>query len=442
MTNLPTEMIQQFLDKANIKILDNGTSPAPRPIMNFFEANFPAEVMQSIQAAGFQHPSPIQSQGWPVALSGRDMIGIAETGSGKTLSFLLPGIVHIMEQPTLRAGDGPIALVLAPTRELACQIKDECDKFTAVSKIRNTCLYGGTPKHQQMGEVRDVRELIIATPGRLIDFLDMGVLSLKRCTYLCLDEADRMLDMGFEDQVRKICGQIRPDRQTLLWSATWPKSVQALARDLCKEEPVHINIGNLELKANPRISQLVEIFQGYSAGNEKKMRLGEIIRQQMMNQAKIIVFAETKRGCDEIVRGLRMEGLPAMGIHGDKDQKERDWVLNEFKTGTSPILVATDVAARGLDVKDVKCVINFDFPGNIEDYVHRIGRTGRAGTYGTSYSFIQAEKPRHAKELLKIMEEANQPIPPQLIELSKRWVDYPSKGKGRGKGSGGGGGFY
>ncbi|CAD7948480.1 unnamed protein product [Amoebophrya sp. A25] len=430
--------VQKWRHDKGIAVVNDGGYPCPKPIITFADGGFPECVMESIRRAGFQNPSPIQAQGWSVALSGRDMIGIAETGSGKTLSFLLPGITHINAQPPLNNGDGPICLVLAPTRELAVQIKNEVDKFAG--RIRNTCLYGGVPKGPQMREMREGREIVIATPGRLIDMLDMGIFTLRRTTYLCLDEADRMLDMGFEDQVRKICGQIRPDRQTLLWSATWPKSVQALARDLCKEHPVHINIGALDLKANHRIVQKVEVLTGY----EKRQRLNDLLRQYLQS-GKIIIFAETKRGCDELTRQMRMDGYPALSIHGDKKQEERDWVLQEFRTGRNPILIATDVAARGLDVKDIKVVINYDMPNNIEDYVHRIGRTGRAGANGTAFSFLTHDKARLARDLMGIMKEASQPISPQLEQLANSASAYApsSKGKGRGKGMGGGfgGGF-
>merc|ERR1719421_2472086 len=255
---------------------------APNPVRTFQEAGFPSYVMDQINKAGFTEPSAIQAQGWPVASSGHDMIGIADTGSGKTLSFLLPAIVHINAQEKLRSGDGPICLVLAPTRELAMQIHKECDKFGSSSRIKNTCLYGGVPKGQQIRDLKRGSEIAIATPGRLIDLLDMGVTNLKRVTYLCLDEADRMLDMGFEDQVRKICGQIRPDRQTLLWSATWPKAIQHLARDLCKEDPVHINIGEMGLTANTRITQIVEILQPY----DKERRLSQLLGQVLSKGEK------------------------------------------------------------------------------------------------------------------------------------------------------------
>lgn len=433
----------QWRMSKDITVQNNGTAPAPKPIRNFQEAGFPDYIMNSIMQAGFSEPSPIQAQGWPVAMSGRDMIGIAETGSGKTLSFLLPAIIHINAQEYLKRGDGPICLVLAPTRELAMQIQKECDKFGASSQIRNTCLYGGVPKGQQIRDMRDGREIVIATPGRLIDMLDMGIFNLKRVTYLCLDEADRMLDMGFEDQVRKICSQIRPDRQTLLWSATWPRSVQSLAYDLCKEQPVHINIGSADLTANHRITQHVEVFQGYNTSSDKQNRLSQILKEKM-DGSKIIIFSDTKRGCDDLTRQMRMNGYPALSIHGDKKQDERDWVLNEFRSGRNPILIATDVAARGLDVKDVKVVINYDFPNNVEDYVHRIGRTGRAGTYGESYAFFTNDKSKLARELIAILKEANQNVPAELQAMCGRGGGFGSGfGGGKGKGRNNyGGSFY
>merc|ERR1719199_886263 len=210
-------------------------------VTTFEEANMPDDLLKAVLAQGFEKPTPIQMQGWPVAFSGHDMIGIAATGSGKTCAFVMPGIVHINAQPHLQRGDGPVALVLAPTRELAVQIKEEADKFGGSSGIKNVCVYGGAPKGDQARALREGVEIVIATPGRLIDFLESGTTNLRRVTYLVLDEADRMLDMGFEPQIRKIVSQIRPDRQTLLWSATWPKAVERLARDLCREEPVHVN---------------------------------------------------------------------------------------------------------------------------------------------------------------------------------------------------------
>lgn len=316
----------------------------PKPIINFYEANFPANVMEVIQRQNFTEPTAIQAQGWPVALSGLDMVGVAQTGSGKTLSYLLPAIVHINHQPFLERGDGPICLVLAPTRELAQQVQQVAAEYSRACRLKSTCIYGGAPKGPQIRDLERGVEICIATPGRLIDFLEAGKTNLRRCTYLVLDEADRMLDMGFEPQIRKIVDQIRPDRQTLMWSATWPKEVRQLAEDFLKEY-VHINIGALELSANHNILQIVDVCHDVEK-DDKLIRLMEEIMSEKEN--KTIVFVETKRRCDGLTRKMRRDGWPAMGIHGDKSQQERDWVLNEFKHGKAPILIATDVASRGL----------------------------------------------------------------------------------------------
>ena len=201
------------------------------PIINFSEAGFNQAIMSLINKLGFKNPTPIQGQGWPIALSGQDLIGIARTGSGKTLAFALPAIIHIAAQPALNPGEGPIALVLCPTRELAQQVMAVCEEFGNLANLKTACLYGGAPKSQQIRDLQAGADLVVATPGRLIDLLNMGKTNLHRCTYLVMDEADRMLDMGFEPQIRTIVSQVRPDRQTLLWSATWPKDVQTLARD-------------------------------------------------------------------------------------------------------------------------------------------------------------------------------------------------------------------
>uniref|UniRef100_A0A8C5DX54 RNA helicase n=1 Tax=Gouania willdenowi TaxID=441366 RepID=A0A8C5DX54_GOUWI len=316
----------------------------PNPIMNFHEAGFPSYVMDVINKQNWTEPTPIQAQGWPLALSGKDMVGIAQTGSGKTLSYLLPAIVHINHQPFLERGDGPICLVLAPTRELAQQVQQVAAEYGRASRLKSTCIYGGAPKGPQIRDLERGVEICIATPGRLIDFLESGKTNLRRCTYLVLDEADRMLDMGFEPQIRKIVDQIRPDRQTLMWSATWPKEVRQLAEDFLKEY-VQINVGALQLSANHNILQIVDVCND-GEKEDKLIRLLEEIMSEKEN--KTIIFCETKKRCDDLTRRMRRDGWPAMGIHGDKSQQERDWVLNEFKYGKAPILIATDVASRGL----------------------------------------------------------------------------------------------
>jgi len=430
------EEVEAYRQRYQIHVYGDGV---PKPVTSFEEASFPGYVLAEVDKAGFTAPTPIQAQGWPMALLGRDLVGLAETGSGKTLAYLLPAVVHINAQPLLERGDGPIVLILAPTRELAVQIEEECHKFGASSKIKHTCVYGGAPKGPQIRDLNNGVEIVIATPGRLIDMLDSRVTNLRRVTYLVLDEADRMLDMGFEPQIRKIVDQIRPDRQTLLWSATWPKEVQSIARDFLNN-PYQVIIGCPDLKANHNITQYVEVM----GDHEKYPRLKELMKQILAgaeSTAKVLIFCETKRGCDDITRSLRSDGWPALALHGDKSQKERDWVLAEFKSGRHPLMLATDVAARGLDVKDIKVVINYDMPNNAEDYVHRIGRTGRAGARGTSYSFFTPSNGRMARDIIKVMQEANQGVPPQLQQLAATAVGGAPSFRSRGRGGGGGGGY-
>ncbi|KAL6895296.1 DEAD domain-containing protein [Trichoderma longibrachiatum] len=398
----------------------------PKPVETFDEAGFPRYVMDEVKAQGFPAPTAIQSQGWPMALSGRDVVGIAETGSGKTLTYCLPAIVHINAQPLLAPGDGPIVLILAPTRELAVQIQQEISKFGRSSRIRNTCVYGGVPKGPQIRDLSRGVEVCIATPGRLIDMLEAGKTNLRRVTYLVLDEADRMLDMGFEPQIRKIIEQIRPDRQTLMWSATWPKEVRALASDFLQDF-IQVNIGSMELAANHRITQIVEVVTEM----EKRDRMIKHLEKVMENKEnKILIFVGTKRVADEITRFLRQDGWPALSIHGDKQQNERDWVLDQFKTGKSPIMVATDVASRGIDVRNITHVLNYDYPNNSEDYIHRIGRTGRAGQTGTAITLFTTDNQKQARDLVNVLQEAKQQIDPRLAEM----VRYGGGGGGRGYG--------
>ncbi|XP_041838555.1 probable ATP-dependent RNA helicase DDX17 [Melanotaenia boesemani] len=413
--------MEEFRRKKEITIRGTG---CPKPVTAFHQAHFPQYVMDVLMQQNFKEPTAIQSQGFPVALSGRDMVGIAQTGSGKTLAYLLPAIVHINHQPYLERGDGPICLVLAPTRELAQQVQQVAYDYGKSSRIKSTCVYGGAPKGPQIRDLERGVEICIATPGRLIDFLEAGKTNLRRCTYLVLDEADRMLDMGFEPQIRKIVEQIRPDRQTLMWSATWPKEVRQLAEDFLRDY-IQINIGALELSANHNILQIVDVCME----TEKDQKLIQLMEEIMAEKEnKTIIFVETKKRCDDLTRRMRRDGWPAMCIHGDKSQPERDWVLTEFRSGKAPILIATDVASRGLDVEDVKFVINYDYPSSSEDYVHRIGRTARSTNKGTAYTFFTPGNLRQARDLVRVLEEARQAINPKLLQL----VD-----SGRGGGGGG-----
>ncbi|KAH8295074.1 hypothetical protein KR018_006680, partial [Drosophila ironensis] len=426
--------VQRYRDEHEITV----RGQAQNPIQDFSEVYLPDYVMKEIRRQGYKEPTAIQAQGWPIAMSGSNFVGIAKTGSGKTLGYILPAIVHINNQQPLQRGDGPIALVLAPTRELAQQIQQVATEFGSSSYVRNTCVFGGAPKGGQMRDLQRGCEIVIATPGRLIDFLSAGSTNLKRCTYLVLDEADRMLDMGFEPQIRKIVSQIRPDRQTLMWSATWPKEVKQLAEDFLGNY-IQINIGSLELSANHNIRQVVEVCDEFAKEEKLKSLLSDIY-DTSENPGKIIIFVETKRRVDNLVRFIRSFGVRCGAIHGDKSQSERDFVLREFRSGKSNILVATDVAARGLDVDGIKYVINFDYPQNSEDYIHRIGRTGRSNTKGTSFAFFTKNNAKQAKALVDVLREANQEINPALENLARN--SRYDGGGGRSRYGGGGGGRF
>lgn len=280
----------------------------PRPVETFDEAGFPQYVLSEVKSCGFDRPTSIQSQGWPMALSGRDVVGIAETGSGKTLTYCLPAIVHINAQPLLAPGDGPIVLILAPTRELAVQIQAEINRFGKSSRIRNTCIYGGVPRGPQIRDLSRGVEVCIATPGRLIDMLEGGKTNLRRVTYLVLDEADRMLDMGFEPQIRKIISQIRPDRQTCMWSATWPKEVRQLASDFLNDY-IQVNVGSLNLSANRSITQIVDVVSDFEKRDKMIAHMEKIMESR---NSKVLLFTSTKRVADDITRFLRQDGWPAL----------------------------------------------------------------------------------------------------------------------------------
>ncbi|GFH09618.1 DEAD-box ATP-dependent RNA helicase, partial [Haematococcus lacustris] len=586
----------------------------PEALQTFESVGFPPDILDEIRRAGFPCPTPIQAAAWPVAMSGRDLVAIAKTGSGKTCGFLLPGMLHIKEtRKDPRAG--PILLVLAPTRELAVQTKSEADKFGRSSGIRNTCLYGGAPKGPQLRDISMGAHIAIATPGRLNDFLEGGQVRLSNVSYLVLDEADRMLDMGFEPQIQKIVRTIPRQRQTLFFSATWPREVKQIASQFVTNQTVHIFIGGVEEKlvANKSITQFVKVM---GSNHEKLPELQRILRSKP-GGTRIIVFCTTKRMCDQLshsisrdfraaaihvtqlleqhteahrpgceghslpsrvsclyggapkgpqlrdismgahiaiatpgrlndfleggqvrlsnvsylvldeadrmldmgfepqiqkivrtiprqrqtlffsatwprevkqiasqfvtnqtvhifiggveeklvanksitqfvkVMGSNHEKLPelqrilrskpggtriivfcttkrmcdqlshsisrdfrAAAIHGDKRQQERDYVLAAFKSGQTPVLIATDVAARGLDIPHVAAVVNYDFPTGVEDYIHRIGRTGRAGATGESYTFLTFEDGKHARQLATVMSEAGQVVSPELEQLA------------------------
>ncbi|XP_023121251.2 probable ATP-dependent RNA helicase DDX43 isoform X1 [Amphiprion ocellaris] len=421
--------------------------PIPNPCRSFLEAfELYPEIMENIDRVGFVKPTPIQSQAWPVLLSGEDLIAIAQTGTGKTLAYLLPGFIHMDGQPVPRnERGGPGMLVLTPTRELALQIETECNKYR-YKGYKSICIYGGGDRRGQINLVKGGVDIVIATPGRLNDLQMNELINLRSITYLVLDEADRMLDMGFEPQIMKILLDIRPDRQTVMTSATWPTGVRRLAKSYLKN-PMMVYVGTLDLAAVNTVQQTVLIVHE----EEKKSYVFDFIRN-MLPQDKVLIFVGKKLMADDLSSDMCLQGLAVQSLHGDREQCDREEALKDFKESRVRILVATDLASRGLDVHDITHVFNFDFPRNIEEYVHRVGRTGRAGRSGAAVTLVTRDNWRMAPELIPILERAGQEVPEELILMAERYEKHKrekdlcnarggqERGGGRGGGSGGGGG--
>lgn len=413
---------------ANNKIsVTNSSFPE---MISFAEGNFPEFINKAFRKQGYSEPTPIQSQVWPIALKGQDVVGIAQTGSGKTLAFGVPAILHINAKKQTVRNNEPTVLILAPTRELVQQINNVITDFVVGSSILNVCIFGGASKESQLCSMVRGCNILISTPGRLIDFLETGYITLQGCTFLVLDEADRMLDMGFEPQIRTILNQITLKHQTLMFSATWPEEVKSLAEEFLKNY-VQVNIGAKQLSANHNIKQYVDILEE----GEKDERLLKLV-QDIMNEIenKTIIFASTKLRVSELTNFLKAKGFPVMSMHGNKSQQEREYALKKFRDGSCPVLVATDVAARGLDVDDIKYVINVDYPNSSEDYVHRIGRTARVNNSGTAYTFFTFQDMKQAEELVNILTEAKQDINPALLNLVEMSKTFRC-GKGRSLGA-------
>ncbi|XP_077217791.1 P-loop containing nucleoside triphosphate hydrolases superfamily protein isoform X2 [Tasmannia lanceolata] len=386
-----------------------------RPLKLFEDCGFVPALMNAITKQGYEKPTPIQCQSLPIVLSGRDIIGIAKTGSGKTASFVLPMIVHIMDQPELEKEEGPVGVICAPTRELAHQIYLECKKFAKAHGLRVAAVYGGMSKLEQFKELKAGCEIVVATPGRLIDLLKMKALSMIRATYLVLDEADRMFDLGFEPQIRSIVGQIRPDRQTLLFSATMPHKVERLAREILVD-PVRVTVGEVGM-ANEDITQVANVIP--SDADKMPWLLEKL--PAMIDDGDVLVFANKKATVDEIESQLIQKGFKIAALHGDKDQASRMEILQKFKSGTYHVLIATDVAARGLDIKSIKSVVNFDIARDMDMHVHRIGRTGRAGDKdGTAYTLVTQKEARFAGELVNSLIAAGQNVSQELMDLAMK----------------------
>lgn len=398
-------------DKIPVKLTGDN---APRPLKSFDDANLRELLKENLKKSGYQMPTPVQKYAIPCIRAKRDLMACAQTGSGKTAAFLLPIIHTLLEEgcePT--AGESPQrphAVIVAPTRELVVQINDEARKFASGSMIKAVNIYGGTSTGFQLSNLFKGCNILVATPGRLMDFVDKGKISFESVKYLILDEADRMLDMGFLPEVTRITssGNMpgKGDRQTLMFSATFPESVQVLAFDLLKDY-LFLTIGVVG-GACDDVEQKVYEVEKFS----KREKLMEILSDVGTNRT--MVFVETKKNADFLATYLCGEGLPATSIHGDRLQREREEALRDFKTGRTPIIVATGVASRGLDIKEVKHVINYDLPKEIEEYVHRIGRTGRLGNTGKATSFYdpsRSEDQALGQYLVKILSDSQQEVP-------------------------------
>jgi len=383
------------------------------PLRTFGELGFSKSIMKI--TAGFKVPTPIQAQCWPILGSGRDIIGIAETGSGKTLAFSIPGLAHLQHRLTTEktVPGRPMMLIISPTRELAMQSQVVLEEAGKSCKVRSICVYGGVPKWEQKQQLSRGVEVVVATPGRLIDLMGEGACDLSQVSYLVLDEADRMLDQGFERDIRQIIGETHQARQTALFSATWPDSVRELAHSFLSR-PIKVTIGSDDLAAGTRITQIVEVLEDRA----REQRLQQLLKKYHADRKnRILIFALYKKEAARLEGNLSRSGWKVTSIHGDKSQDGRTKAVEEFKSGSIPLLVATDVAARGLDIPGVDYVINYSFPLTIEDYVHRIGRTGRAGREGTAHTFFQQCDKLRAGELVKVLNDAGQNVPKAMMDF-------------------------
>ncbi|KAI5082898.1 hypothetical protein GOP47_0002641 [Adiantum capillus-veneris] len=427
----------------------------PPPVNTFAGIDLGPAVNENIKRCKYVKPTPVQRHAIPISMAGRDLMACAQTGSGKTAAFCFPIIAGILNGPPVtRPPRGsrtafPLALILSPTRELSMQIHEEAKKFAFRTGLRVVVAYGGAPINQQLRELDRGVDILVATPGRLGDLLERARVSLSQVRYLALDEADRMLDMGFEPQIRKIVEQMdmprAGERQTMLFSATFPREIQRLAADFLYNY-IFLAVGRVG-SSTDLIVQKVEFVND----NDKRSMLMDLIHAQNGNvihgggkklPSLTLVFVETKRGADALENWLCRQGFPATTIHGDRSQQEREHALRSFRTGVTPILVATDVAARGLDIPHVGHVINFDLPNDIDDYVHRIGRTGRAGKSGLATAFFNDNNLSLARPLAELMQEANQVVPEWLMKYAARASFAGSSGRRRGGGSKFGGRDY
>ncbi|KAH6987600.1 P-loop containing nucleoside triphosphate hydrolase protein [Ilyonectria sp. MPI-CAGE-AT-0026] len=429
----------------DIPVEASGTD-VPEAVTQFSTPPLDEHLCRNIELAHYKVPTPVQKYSIPIVMGGRDLMACAQTGSGKTGGFLFPILsqAFINGPSAVPAGAAgqfgrqrkayPTSLILAPTRELVSQIYEESRKFAYRSWVRPCVVYGGADIGSQLRQIERGCDLLVATPGRLVDLIERGRISLCNIKYLVLDEADRMLDMGFEPQIRRIVeGEDMPgvqDRQTLMFSATFPRDIQMLARDFLKDY-VFLSVGRVG-STSENITQKVE----YVEDVDKRSVLLDILHTHAGGLT--LIFVETKRMADSLSDFLINQSFPATSIHGDRTQRERERALEFFRNGRCPILVATAVAARGLDIPNVTHVVNYDLPTDIDDYVHRIGRTGRAGNTGIATAFFNRGNRGVVRELLELLKEANQEVP-AFLETIARESSFGGGGRGGGRSRGGGG---
>ncbi|CAK9684338.1 DEAD/DEAH box helicase family protein [Candida parapsilosis] len=411
------------MDLDDIRVKGNNVTP---PFTKWSQLLLPENIISVVNdKLRFDKPSPIQAQAIPVILSGRDFIGVAKTGSGKTLSYVIPMMRHIQEQAPSASGDGPVAVILSPTRELALQIEQEVLKFAKALDKRVTCCYGGSKIENQISDLRRGVDVVVATPGRMIDLLAANggrVTTMRRTTFVVLDEADRMFDLGFEPQMKKILSQVRPDRQTILFSATFPRKLEILARQILSD-PVEVIVGGVGVVAKEIKQNIVLLDSSGDKYFEERLKmLREHVEKHISaNQAsKILVFVEKQADADKLVLNLISNGLPCVAIHAGKEQIDRKYAIKEFSAADSGvnILIATSIAARGLDVKNLGLVVNFDPPNHLEDYVHRVGRTGRAGASGVAITFVSRNQEREINVLVKALRLSSNEVIPELQTIA------------------------
>lgn len=417
----------------------------PEAITSFTSPPLEELLVENINLSRFVKPTPVQKYSVPIVTSGRDLMACAQTGSGKTGGFLFPVFsmcfqagpdpIPVEKNVFAKRKAYPTALILAPTRELVSQIFEEAKKFAYRSWMKPAVVYGGADISQQIRSLDRGCDLLVATPGRLNDLLERGKISLKNTKFLVLDEADRMLDMGFEPQIRHIVQDCdMPDvqnRQTLLFSATFPRDIQILAKDFLKNY-IFLSVGRVG-STSENITQRVL----YVEDEDKKSVLLDLLAStEDVSTGLTLIFVETKRMADLLSDFLLSQNIGAASIHGDRSQYEREHALEMFRSGRAPIMVATAVAARGLDIPNVTHVVNYDLPGDIDDYVHRIGRTGRAGNTGIATAFINRGNKNVVKDLIDLLTEASQEVPAFLTTLSRE-ANFGGRGRG-GRGRGGG----